>query len=215
MAQQISQADIDSALAAARAAIRENWGWFLGLGIVFVLAGFGAIGFPLLTTIAAKVALGWIFMIGGGVTVAHAFSAMGWRGFLLNFLIGALYLVAGAWLAFLPFTGIITLTILLAALFLAEGVLEMIMAIRVRPHEGWSWLLLSGLIAIAAGLMWSRTAGISNLGHRPAGRCQPSLDRHQLHHAGPGGTRCRCACCDGLVMSVSERRRSARAANFG
>jgi uncharacterized membrane protein HdeD (DUF308 family) len=151
--QQISQTDIDSALAAARAAIRENWRWFLGLGIVFVLAGFGAIAFPFLTTIAAKVALGWIFMIGGGVTVAHAFSAMGWRGFLLNFLIGALYLVAGAWLAFLPFTGIITLTILLAALFLAEGVLEMIMAIRVRPHEGWSWLLLSGLIAIAVGLM--------------------------------------------------------------
>ena len=53
----------------------------------------------------------------------------------------------------MPFTGIITLTILLAALFLAEGVLEMIMAIRVRPHEGWSWLLLSGLIAIAVGLM--------------------------------------------------------------
>ena len=58
MTQQISQTDIDSALAAARAAIRENWGWFLGLGIVFVLAGFGAIVFPLLTTIAAKVALG-------------------------------------------------------------------------------------------------------------------------------------------------------------
>jgi uncharacterized membrane protein HdeD (DUF308 family) len=29
----------------------------------------------------------------------------------------------------------------------------MIMAIRVRPHEGWSWLLLSGLIAIAVGLV--------------------------------------------------------------
>jgi uncharacterized membrane protein HdeD (DUF308 family) len=153
MAQQISQADIDSALAAARAAIRENWGWFLGLGIVFVLAGLGAIAFPFLSTIAAKVALGWIFMVSGGLTVVHAFSSIGWRGFLLNFLIGILYLVAGAWLAFLPFTGIITLTVLLAALFLAEGVLEMIMAIRVRPHEGWAWLLLSGLIAIAVGLM--------------------------------------------------------------
>jgi len=54
MAQQISQADVDSALAAARAAIRENWGWFLGLGIVFVLAGFGAIAFPFLTTVARQ-----------------------------------------------------------------------------------------------------------------------------------------------------------------
>src|SRR6185436_18482752 len=67
--------------------------------------------------------------------------------------IGLLYLVAGGWLAFFPFTGIITLTILLAALFLAAGVLEVIMAVRVRPHEGWVWLLLSGLIAVAVGVL--------------------------------------------------------------
>jgi uncharacterized membrane protein HdeD (DUF308 family) len=153
MAQQISRADIDSALAAARAAIRENWGWFLALGIGFVLAGFGAIVFPLVSTIAAKAALGWLFMIGGVLTIVHSFSSRGWRGFLINLLIGSLYLVAGGWLAFFPLTGIITLTILLAALFLAEGVLEVIMALRVRPHEGWAWLLLSGLIAIAVGLV--------------------------------------------------------------
>ena len=61
--------------------------------------------------------------------------------------------MAGGWLAFFPFTGIITLTILLAALFLAEGVLEVILAFRVRPHEGWGWLLLSGLVAIAVGAL--------------------------------------------------------------
>ena len=62
-------------------------------------------------------------------------------------------MVAGGWLAFFPFTGIITLTLLLAALFLAEGVLEVMMAMRVRPHQGWGWLLLSGLVAIAVGVM--------------------------------------------------------------
>ena len=87
------------------------------------------------------------------VLVVHAFSIQGWRGFLLGLLVGALYVVAGGWLAFFPFTGIVTLTLLLAALFLAEGVLEVIMAMRVRPHEGWVWLLLSGLIAIAVGAM--------------------------------------------------------------
>jgi uncharacterized membrane protein HdeD (DUF308 family) len=38
-------------------------------------------------------------------------------------------------------------------MFLAEGVLEIIMAFRVRPHEGWGWLILSGLIAVAAGAL--------------------------------------------------------------
>jgi uncharacterized membrane protein HdeD (DUF308 family) len=153
MTEQFSRSDVDAAIATARAVIAERWGWFLALGIVLVLAGVAAIAFPLLSTIAAKIALGWIFLAGGAMLLIHAFSIKEWRGFLLELLIGVLYLVAGGWLAFFPFTGIITLTILLAALFLAEGVLEVIMAVRVRPHEGWAWLLLSGLVAVAVGLL--------------------------------------------------------------
>jgi uncharacterized membrane protein HdeD (DUF308 family) len=153
MTQQLSQTDIESAIEAARAQIRQNWGWFLAMGIVFVLAGLAAIAFPLLSTIATKIFLGWIFLVGGVLMIVHSFSSSRWQGFLLGLLIGVLYVVAGGWLAFFPFTGIITLTILLAALFLAEGVLEVIMALRVRPHEGWIWLLLSGLVAAVVGIM--------------------------------------------------------------
>ncbi|HJU30642.1 MAG TPA: HdeD family acid-resistance protein [Hyphomicrobiaceae bacterium] len=153
MADQISKADIDAALAEARRQVAEHWGWFLGLGIFLILAGLAAIAFPLLSTIATKIALGWILLAAGALVVLHAFSIKQWSGFLWSLLVGILYLIAGGWLAFFPFTGIITLTLLLAALFLAEGVLEVIMAVRVRPHEGWVWLLLSGLVAIAVGIM--------------------------------------------------------------
>ena len=153
MTDQISKADIDAALAEAKRQIADNWGWFLALGLLLIVAGVAAIAFPLLSTIATKIALGWIFLVAGVVLVVHAFSIKGWRGFILGLLVGALYVVAGGWLAFFPFTGIITLTLLLAALFLAEGVLEVMMAMRVRPHQGWGWLLLSGLVAIAVGVM--------------------------------------------------------------
>ena len=153
MTDQISKADIDSALAEAKRHISESWGWFLALGILLILAGVAAIAFPLLSTIATKIMLGWIFLIAGVVMAVHAFSIQQWRGFLMELLLAVLYIVVGGWLAFFPFTGIITLTILLAALFLAEGVLEVIMAMRVRPHEGWGWLLISGLIAIVVGVM--------------------------------------------------------------
>ena len=153
MTDQISKADIDAALAEAKRQISDNWGWFLALGILLIGVGVAAIVFPLLSTIATKIALGWLFLVAGAVIVVHAFSIKQWRGFILGLLVGALYVVAGGWLAFFPFTGIITLTILLAALFLAEGVLEVIMAVRVRPHEGWGWLMLSGLVAIAVGVM--------------------------------------------------------------
>lgn len=153
MTQQFSQADIDRAVAAAKQTVADNWGWFLALGIVLVVAGIAAIAFPLLSTIAAKIALGWIFLASGIVMIIHAFSIQKWGGFLMELLLGVLYLFAGGWLAFFPFTGIITLTIILAALFLAEGVLEVIMGFRVRPHEGWGWLVFSGLVAVAVGLL--------------------------------------------------------------
>ena len=133
--------------------IAEKWGWFLALGIVLIIAGLAAIAFPLLGTIAAKTFLGWLFLIGGVLMIVHAFQAPGWQGFLWELLVGILYVIAGGYLAFFPFTGLITLAILLAVLFIAEGVFEVIQAFRVRPHEGWVWLLLSGLAALAVGVL--------------------------------------------------------------
>ena len=52
-----------------------------------------------------------------------------------------------------PKPGLLTLTILIAALFLAEGIAEIVMAFQVRPHEGWGWVLLSGIAALAVGVM--------------------------------------------------------------
>ena len=153
MSDQISRADIETALAEVREQVAAHRGWFLVLGIVLLLAGCAAIAFPLVSTVAVKIALGWAFLIGGLLMVVHAFSASQWRGFFWEILLGLLYVVAGGYLAFFPLTGIITLTILLAAMFLVEGGLEVVMAFRLRPHEGWGWLLLSGLIAVAAGAL--------------------------------------------------------------
>jgi uncharacterized membrane protein HdeD (DUF308 family) len=153
MVQPLTQADIEMRLAETKKLISEKWGWFLALGIVLIVAGIAAIAFPLISSIAAKVLLGWLFLIGGIFTVIHAFSSQGWQGFLWELLIGILYLVAGAYLSFFPLTGLLTLTILLAILFLAEGVFEVIMAFRIRPHEGWGWMLLSGIAAIAVALL--------------------------------------------------------------
>jgi uncharacterized membrane protein HdeD (DUF308 family) len=135
------------------AAVTENRGWFMALGIILILIGIAAVAFPLFTTIAAKTFLGWLFIIGGIAQIVHAFYTQKWSEFFLDLLIGALYVVAGGWLAFIPFAGIITLTLLLAAMFVVEGVLEIGMAVRVRPQEGWVWLIVAGVIAILAGVL--------------------------------------------------------------
>lgn len=135
------------------AVVAEHRTWFMVVGGCLIVLGIAAIAFPFTTTIAVKVFLGWIFLIGGLVQIFHAFSTQKWSAFLFNLLVGLLYVFAGGWLAFFPLTGIVTLTVFLAAMFIAQGALEVIMAFRVRPQEGWSWVLVSGLIAFAVGVL--------------------------------------------------------------
>ncbi len=149
----LSAADMGMGMMETRKLIADKWGWFLALGIVLIVAGLAAIAFPLFSTIAAKIMLGWLFLIGGVMLILHAFNAQAWQGFLWSLLIGILYAVAGGYLAFFPLTGLLTLAILLAMLFIAEGVFEVIMALRVRPHEGWGFLLLSGIAALLVGVL--------------------------------------------------------------
>ena len=153
MAQPLTVADLEMRLMESKRLIAEKWGWFLALGIVLIIAGLAAIAFPLMGTIAAKILLGWLFLIGGVMMIMHAFQAPGWQGFLWELLIGILYAFAGAYLAFFPFTGLITLALVLSVLFIIEGVFEVIMAMRVRPHDGWGFLLLSGIAALAVGVL--------------------------------------------------------------
>lgn len=133
--------------------VAERRAWFMVLGIVLVVLGLVALAFPLLTTIAAKTFLGWLFLIGGVVQIFHAFSTHKWGAFFFNLLVGVLYIFTGAWLAFFPLAGIVTLTVLLAAMFIAQGILEVVMAFRVQALKGWTWVLVSGLIALAVGVL--------------------------------------------------------------
>lgn len=149
----MSQASQTPAAALVEEAVRERRTWFILLGILLIVLGIGAIGFPLVTTIAVKILVGWLFLIGGIIQIIHAFSTQRWSGFFLNLLVGALYLFAGAWLAFFPLAGIITLTIVLAAMFIVQGILECGMALRMRPQTGWVWMLVSGLVALVLGLL--------------------------------------------------------------
>ena len=121
--------------------------WFMILGVALIVLGIIAVIFPLATTIAVKVFLGWIILIGGLVTAFHAFSTQKWSAFFYNILVGLLYVIVGAWLAFLPLSGVITLTVLLASLFILQGVLQASLAFRLMLRDGWGWILFAGIVA--------------------------------------------------------------------
>lgn len=149
----LQPAHTPSAFVPADDAVARNRTWFIILGVVFIILGAFAIAFPLTVTIAAKVVLGWLFLIGGIAQIIHAFSTQNWSQFFLNLWVGVVYALVGGWLAFLPLAGIVTLTVLLAAMFIAQGVLEFSMGFRLRPLPGWVWMLISGTVAIVVGVL--------------------------------------------------------------
>src|SRR6476619_536948 len=89
---------VQDAVAEVEGQIAAHWVWYLILGVLLLVGGVAAIAFPFVSTITAKIALGWIFFFTGVITIVHAFSAGNWRGFVWNLLIGILYVVAGAYL---------------------------------------------------------------------------------------------------------------------
>jgi uncharacterized membrane protein HdeD (DUF308 family) len=69
-------------------------------------------------------------------------------------------LASGIILLIFPLAGVITLTMFLAAYFVAAGILKAIYALQHRGMSGWGWALGSGLISIALGvLIWSGFPG--------------------------------------------------------
>ena len=125
----------------------------VALGIVTIIMGSAAILFPLFGSIAVAIVIGFAFVIAGIAQIIAAFSYPKWGVRILTFIVGALCLLAGIFLLLNPVNGIFALTIVVAAIFLAEGILKTIYAFRMRPLPGWGWLLFDGILSVVLGLM--------------------------------------------------------------
>ena len=120
------------------------------------MLGAAAIAMPLLAALAVELLLGWLLVIGGIAQAFHAFGQKQWGGFLWQLLMGVLYLVVGGMLLIEPLRGVLTLTFLLAVFFVVEGILRIILSLRLRPVQNWGWMLVSGLVTLVLGaLIWA------------------------------------------------------------
>ena len=68
-------------------------------------------------------------------------------------LVGIAYLCFGAYLIMHPVLAVASLTLVLASLFLIEGILNIVLYVKMRPIHGSSWLLFDGIITLLLGLM--------------------------------------------------------------
>jgi uncharacterized membrane protein HdeD (DUF308 family) len=143
-------------------ALRRRWGWVLALGMALVVIGGLACAFALTATLATVLALGSLLLVGGGFQLGSAVWARDWKGFFLFLLTGILYVVAGVLMVEHPVASAEGLTLMLAAAFLAGGLLRIIAALT-HHFPGRGWLALNGAVTLALGVLIWRQWPVSGL----------------------------------------------------
>lgn len=136
-------------------ALRRFSNMFLIEGIVLVVLGVLAVAVPQVATIAVTIFLGWLFLISGVVGLATTFMARGMPGFWWALLSALVAIAAGLVLVASPAQGALSLTFVLVAFFLIQGVATVMYAIDHRKELSgrWGFMLFSGLITLVLAAM--------------------------------------------------------------
>src|SRR5215467_16100990 len=101
--------------------LRAKWGWILALGVIYVIAGFIALGSVVTATVASVFVVGIMMLVAGVAEVINAFQIKTWGRFLVWLLLGALYIVAGFAAFANPLLAAVFLTLLLAFALIVSG----------------------------------------------------------------------------------------------
>jgi uncharacterized membrane protein HdeD (DUF308 family) len=157
-----NQASAESIGRAVAGAIHEHWMMFLIEGIILVLLGIAAIVLPPLATIAFTIIIGWIFLVSGIVGLITTFMARNAPGFWWALISALIAIAAGIVLLLWPISGSVSLTLVLIAFFVIEGIASILYAVEHRNQLSgrWGWMLVSGIIdLILAGIIFAGLPG--------------------------------------------------------
>jgi uncharacterized membrane protein HdeD (DUF308 family) len=142
--------------------MHKQWGIFLAEGIILSLLGLIAIISPLFTGLITTVFLGWLFLVAGIVGLVSTFRARRAPGFGWSLLSALIAVLAGAALLWNPLQGLVTLTFILTAFFILDGLVVIILAIAHRRELSgkWEWMLINGILDLMiAGFILSGLPG--------------------------------------------------------
>jgi uncharacterized membrane protein HdeD (DUF308 family) len=150
---------------AVRDALHAHWVLFLTQGVIMVMLGAVAFVAPTVATIAVDIFVGWLFLISGIFGLAALFAVRTVPGFIWTLITAALSVIVGALLIWKPVEGTFSLTLVLTAFFIVEGIFQIVASFTSRDAipGSWGWMLASGLadLVLAAIIIagWPLSAG--------------------------------------------------------
>ncbi|MBE9169234.1 DUF308 domain-containing protein [Pleurocapsales cyanobacterium LEGE 06147] len=125
----------------------------LWTGILLIGLGLVGIALPNVSTIVVETWIALLLISAGVAKLVYGFQSRDRGGFLWQLLLSLLYIATGIMLFVYPLTGVLSLTLLLGSFLLTEGVLELILALRLRPQQNWTWVLGDSIITLLLGGM--------------------------------------------------------------
>ncbi len=112
------------------------------------MAGILAIIYPVFSSAAVIVLLGWLLIISGLLQGLSLIGARHVPHFWLQLISVILALLIGFLFLRDPAQGMMTITLLLIVFFMIEGISKVVFALTIRPFPNWGWVLASGLVGI-------------------------------------------------------------------
>lgn len=137
---------------AMRDAIKRHSLWYMLQGILMIIAGLAALIFPLFSSVAIVLVLGWLLIISG---VLQGISLIGARNvphYWLQLISVVLSILIGFMFLRNPGGGLEALTLLLVIFFIVGGMARIVFALTIRPFQNWGWILASGIIGVLLGI---------------------------------------------------------------
>jgi len=133
--------------------IKQSAGWGIAMSVLMIVAGILAIAVPPAAGIAVAIIVAWVLTLSGAFHFVFAWYMRTTGGFVWELALGLIYLALGLYLLIRPVTALVSLTLLLVLYLFAKGILELILAIRLRPLPGIKWFFLDGTLTLILGVL--------------------------------------------------------------
>jgi uncharacterized membrane protein HdeD (DUF308 family) len=138
---------------ATQADLRKAGGWVIVWGILLIVAGIIAIFRPAIAAVATAALLAWLFLFAGVVELIYAYHQRAQDGLAWKVISGLISLVLGIYMLVFPIASVASLALMIAAFLAASGFNSVLLAFRLRPKQGWGWVLFDGVLSIAIAIM--------------------------------------------------------------
>lgn len=131
---------------------RKQWWCFTLLGVLTMLCGLVAIAYPLMSSVSVVIVIAAMLIISGIAMVVTAFWTGKWSAFLLQVLVGILYVTLGMMMTDAPLQSTAALTLFVAGMLMIVGIFRIVAALTLRFPQ-WGWALVNGIVTVMLGLI--------------------------------------------------------------